>query len=125
MKEIIINRWMFLLRAVLQAKKEHHLMGILLVLWVVVTLFFSSPELSAGINQSIPLMVVLSMITYLILMEISLWLFNRFLMRMGCPPIEEMVLKFKELGEWQQLIFLWACYALVLLAGAICLSAIL
>jgi len=125
MKEIIMNRGMFLLRGFMQAKKEHHLMGILLLLWVTVTLWFSSPEMSAGINQSVPLMVVLGLITYLLLIEISVWLLNRFLLRMGCPPIAEILLKLKELAEWQQLIFLWACYALVLLAGAICLSAIL
>lgn len=125
MKEIMINRGMFFLRAFMQAKKEHHLMGVLLVLWATITLLFSSPEMSAGINQSVPLMVVLSLITFLILMEVSLWLLNRFLMRMGCPPIEEIVLKFKDLAEWQQLIFLWACFALVLLAGVICLAAIL
>jgi hypothetical protein len=125
MKEIIINKGLFFLRGIIQAKREHHLMGILLVLWVVVTLFFSSPEMSAGINQSIPLLVVLGLITYLILLEISWWLFKRFWDRMGCPPINGLVLKFKDLQEWQQLSFLWASYALLLLAGAICLAAIL
>jgi hypothetical protein len=125
MKALIMNKGMFLLRGMLQAKKEHHLMGMLLVLWVLVTLFFSSPEMSAGINQSIPLLVVLALITYLVLLEMSCWLFNRFLIRMGYPPMEAMVLQFKELQQWQQLSFLWASYALLLLAGVICLAAIL
>jgi hypothetical protein len=125
MREIIINRGIFLLRGFMHAKKEHHLMGVLLVIWVIISLLFSSPELSSGINQSVPLMVVLALITYLILMEMSLWLLNSFLIRMGCPPIDKIVLKFKDLEEWKQLIFLWACYALVLLAGAVCLAAIL
>ncbi|MBB5436913.1 hypothetical protein HDC92_000577 [Pedobacter sp. AK017] len=125
MKELIINRGLFFLRAMMQAKKEHHLMGILLVMWATVTLFFSSPEMSAGINQSIPLLVILGLITYLLLLEMSWWLFNRFLSRMGYPPVEAMVLQFKELQQWQQLSFLWALYALLLLAGAICMAAIL
>ncbi|MBB5441207.1 hypothetical protein HDC92_004914 [Pedobacter sp. AK017] len=125
MKELIISRGMFFLRGMMQAKKEHHLMGILLVLWAGVTLFFSSPEMSAGINQSIPLLVVLGLITYLLLLEMSWWLFNRFLIRMGYPPIDAMVLHFKELQQWQQLSFVWASYALLLLAGTTCLAAIL
>lgn len=125
MKELLINRGIFFLRSIAEAKKEHHLLGLLLVLWVMISLFFSSPEMTAGINQTIPLLVVIGLITYLILLETSLWLFNRFLERMGYPSIQEMVLQFKQLEEWQQLIFLWASYALVLLAGMACIATIL
>ncbi|SMC88902.1 hypothetical protein [Pedobacter africanus] len=125
MKELLINRGIFFLRSITQAKKEHHVLGLLLVLWVAISLFFSSPEMTAGINQTMPLLLVIGLLTYLILLETSLWLFNRFLIRMGYPSLQEMVSQFKQLEEWQQLIFLWASYALVLLTGTACIATVL
>ncbi|MNL58094.1 hypothetical protein D3C87_1817040 [compost metagenome] len=80
--------------------------------------------MSVGINQSIPLMVVLSLITFLLLLELSWWLLQRFWMRVGLPGMDKMVLQFEDLQVWQKLVFLWASFALVLLVGLGCIMAV-
>ena len=107
-----------------EVKKEHRLFGLLMIVWSGITTFLSSPEMSVGINQSIPLMVVLSLITFLLLLELSWWLLTRFWLRVGLPGMDKMVLQFEDLQVWQKLAFLWASFALVLLVGLGCIVAV-
>ncbi|MBB5441288.1 hypothetical protein HDC92_004995 [Pedobacter sp. AK017] len=125
MKDLNIKYWgMNLINLVNEVKKEHRLVVVLMLLWSVITNVFSSAEMSAGINQSVPLMVVLSLITFLLLLELSWWLLNRLWQRVGLPGIESMVLHYKEMELWQQIAFFWASFALCVLVGLGCLAAV-
>jgi hypothetical protein len=124
MRQILIKRGLYLLELLMGVKKEHRLLGMLMVLWVLVTVFWSSPEMSTGINESVPLMVVLGLISLLVLLEMAWWVFNRFWLRVGLPGIEVMAIYYRRMEVWQQVMFYWASFALVLLAGVGCLAAI-
>ena len=102
MKELIMNRATYVLNLLNEIKKEHRLMIVLMLLWSAVTNLFSSPEFSAGINQSVPIMIVISLITFLILLYLSWWLLERLWERIGLPGIGNMVLHFKKIRIWQQ-----------------------
>jgi hypothetical protein len=124
MKTLIINRGLHLLNLLMGVKKEHRLLMVLMVLWGVVTRFWSSPEMTAGINESVPLMVVLALIGFLILLELCWWLLNRFWNRVGLPGLEVLVFYYRRMEVWQQVMFYWASFALLLLAGVGCLAAV-
>jgi hypothetical protein len=124
MRQILIKRGLYLLELLMGVKKEHRLLGVLMVLWVLVTMFWSSPEMSTGINESVPLMVVLGLISLLVLLELAWWVFNRFWLRVGLPGIEVIAIYYRRMEVWQQVMFYWASFALVLLAGVGCLAAI-
>ncbi|RZK80549.1 MAG: hypothetical protein EOO92_07465 [Pedobacter sp.] len=79
---------------------------------------------AAVIDQSIWMLILLSIISFLMVMGISWWLFNRFLFNMGLPAVGHLVLQFKDLQLWQQLGFYYASFALLVLAGVGALSAI-
>lgn len=125
MKELLLSRAGYALNLLNEIKKEHRLMLVLLLLWGLVTHWFSSPEFSAGINQSVPIMIVIALITFLILLYLCYWLLERFWQRTGLPGIEIMVLQFKKLNGWVQLGFYWLCFALLILAGLGCLAVVL
>jgi hypothetical protein len=124
MKTLIINRGLYLLNLLMGVKKEHRLLVVLMVLWGVVTRFWSSPEMTAGINESVPLMVVISLISFLILLELVWWLLNRFWLRVGLPGLEVLVIYYRRMEVWQQVMFYWVSFALLLLAGVGCLAAV-
>ena len=107
-------------------KKEHALLGGLLALWGV------SPELvrlvdsTAGyVDQSIWLLVVLSLISFMMVVGLCWWLLQRFWTSMGLPRIGRMVMGFKDLEVWVQLGFYLACFALLVFAAVGCLAAVL
>ena len=107
-------------------KKEHALLGGLLALWGV------SPELvklidsTAGyIDQSIWLLVVLSLISFMMVVGLCWWLLQRFWTSMGLPQIGRMVTGFKEMELWVQLGFYLGCFALLVFAAVGCLVAVL
>lgn len=125
MKALLLSRAGYALNLLNEIKKEHRLMVVLLLLWGLVTNWFSSPEFSAGINQSVPIMIVIALITFLILLHLCYWLLERFWQRAGLPGIEIMVLQFKKLSGWVQLGFYWLCFALLILAGLACLAVVL
>lgn len=125
MKELLMSRANYVLSVLNEIKKEHRLVMVLMMLWSVVTHFFSSEEFSAGINKSVPIMIVIGLITFLILLYLSWWLLERFWERVGLPGIGTMVVQYKEMLIWQQLGFYWLSFALVLLAGLGCLAAVL
>ncbi|WP_084237600.1 hypothetical protein [Pedobacter africanus] len=125
MKTIDIKHWgMNLIGFLNEAKKEHRLFVLLMLIWGGITSFLDNPEMTTGINQSVPLMVVLSLVTFLLLLELSWWLFIRFWLRMGLPGMDRMVLHFEDLQVWQKLAFLWASFCLVLLVGLGCVVAV-
>jgi hypothetical protein len=125
MRTILINRGIQLWNLLNGVKKEHRLVLSLMVLWSVVTEFFSSEEISTGINQSVPIMIVLSLISFLVLVHLCWWLLQRFWVGVGLPGLGSMVLQFSSLELWKQLGFFWLSFALLLLTGLGCLAAVL
>jgi hypothetical protein len=126
MKDLNIKYWgLNLLNLIYEIKKEHRLMIVLMLLWSIITHVFSSPEFSAGINQSVPIMIVIGLMTFLILLYLAYWLLERFWQRVGLPGIGSMVLQYKDLKIWQQLGFYWLLFALLLFLGLGCLAVVL
>ena len=76
--------------------------------------------LDAGIWQ----LLLLGLLCYVALLQISWWLLYRFWLGLGLLNLTDMVLRFKQLTSWQQLRFFWASFALLFLAGIACLAAI-
>jgi hypothetical protein len=107
-------------------RKEHALLGALLGLWGI------SPELvhwldsTAGyIDQSIWMLVVLSLISFMMVVGLCWWMLDRFWTSMELPRIGRMVTGFKEMELWVQLGFYLGCFALLVFAAVGCLAAIL
>ncbi|MES2455598.1 MAG: hypothetical protein V4594_08665 [Bacteroidota bacterium] len=125
MKKIVLNGSVDLWNLLIGIKKEHRLVLVLMGIWGMVTRFWSSPEMTVGINESVPLMVVLGLISFLILLELVWWLLNRFWLRLGLPGLEVLVIYYRRMEVWQQVMFYWASFALLLLAGVGCLTTVL
>ncbi|WP_316812618.1 hypothetical protein [Pedobacter heparinus] len=126
MKDLNIKYWgLNVLNLIYEVKKEHRLMIVLMLLWSIITHVFSSPEFSAGINQSVPIMIVIGLMTFLILLYLAYWLLERYWQRVGLPGIGSMVLQYKDLKIWQQLGFYWLSFALLLFLGLGCLAVVL
>jgi len=125
MKTLIISRLTQTLHLINDVKKEHHLMLALMVLWGIITNLFSSPEMSTGINQSVPIMIVIALITFLILLYLCWWLLERAWQRVGLPGVRVMVLQLRKMSVCEQLGFYWLSFALLLLVGLGCLATIL
>lgn len=77
-----------------------------------------------SIDQSIWLLVVLSMICFLLIIALAWWLLNRFILVSALPAFGTLVSQFNTLSLWQQLSFYWASFALLLLAALLSLVAI-
>jgi len=98
---------------------------VLLLLWSVAPVVLQHFDKTSGsIDQSIWLLVILGMISFLLLVALSWWLLQHFWTMMGLPKLNIMVSQFKTLALWQQLSFLWGSFALLLLAATGCLAAI-
>lgn len=106
---------------------EYVLLGIIAVL-----LWFSAPKLfvlpngnSEEIATSIGLMLLLSLISFSLVLGLTGVLLYRFWLRLGLPALEDMVLGFKTLELWEQLKFAIALFALLLLGAIGVLTAVL
>lgn len=98
---------------------------VLLLLWTLAPVLLQRIDQTAGsIDQSIWLLVILSMISFLLLVALSWWLLHHFWTMLGLPNLSYLVSQFKTLALWQQLSFLWGSFALLLLAAMGCLVAI-
>ena len=81
-------------------------------------------ETAAGVDQSIWLLIILSLSTFLLLSALCWWLLQRFWLSAGLPPLKIMVSQFDTLSLWQQLGFYLASFSLLLVAASVCLNAI-
>lgn len=105
--------------------KQHFLFLFLLLLWCFAPPLLHSIDETAGtIDQSIWLLILLSLISFLLVTSLCWWLLQRFWSTLGLPLLSDMVSQFKTLPSWQQLGFYWASFALLLVAASVCLSAI-
>ena len=97
----------------------------LLVLWTTASKWLHHIDgTAAGVDQSIWLLVILSMIVFLLLTALCWWLVHCFWIVAGLPPLSNMVSQFHTLKLCQQLGFYWACFAALLLAASLCLGGI-
>jgi len=114
------------LASVSGVKKEHALLGGLLALWGVSPELVRLADSTAGyIDQSIWLLVVLGLISFMMVVGLCWWLLQRFWTSMGLPQIGRMVSGFKEMELWAQLMFYLGCFALLVFAAVGCLAAVL
>ncbi|WP_316813863.1 hypothetical protein [Pedobacter heparinus] len=102
-----------------------------LVALIMLLLWFTAPKLMmlgdgtmGQIDQSIWLLVLLALISFLIVTGLCWWLLQRFWTVIGLPGLGMMVLQFNSLQLWQQLGFYFASFGLLLWAAVGCLSAI-
>ncbi|WP_316813549.1 hypothetical protein [Pedobacter heparinus] len=125
-RDLNIKYWgMNLINLVNEVKKEHRLFGLLLFLWLAIPELIKWIDQTAGyIDQSIWLLIVLSLICFLMVVGLCWWLLNRFWMSLGLPELGELVLDFREMKLCVQLGFYFGAFALLLLAAVGVLGAV-
>jgi hypothetical protein len=97
----------------------------LLSIWFSAQIWMRSIDpLSAITDQSIWLMVILSMVVFLLILALCMWLLDQVLLKTGLPSLLTMLSQFKTMMLWQQLAFYLSFFALLLMAASACLIAI-
>lgn len=98
--------------------KSLSLLLVLLLIWGLAPGLIRLADATAGnIDQSIWLLVLLSMISFILLAGLSWWMLQRFWLSIGLPSIPFMVSQFHTLSLWQQICLFWASFALLLLVS--------
>ncbi|EDM37883.1 hypothetical protein PBAL39_15699 [Pedobacter sp. BAL39] len=98
---------------------------LMLLLWFSAPGYLREMDSSTGtVDQSIWLLILLSIMTFLLLIGLCWWLLQRFLLATTLPSIGTMVSKFNLLSIWEQYMFYLASFALLLLAALFSLLAI-
>jgi hypothetical protein len=82
-------------------------------------------QTAALVDAGIWQLLLLSLLSFTSITLLSWWLLQQYWLKLGLPPIGLMVLQFKNLVIWQQLVVYWASYALLVLAGVTTLLAVL
>jgi len=104
----------------------HYLFISLILLWGFGPLCLQILDDTAGsVDQSVWLVVVLGLICFMLVASICWWLLEHFWKQMGMVPVTLLVLRFNTLTLWQQVIFYWASYALLVFTAIGCLAVIL
>ncbi len=113
-------------RSIYEALKIALLLTILALLWPFAQqMVFNSDETAGYIDPgSMVQLLLMSLITFIVIVVLSGWLFKRFLAAQNLPGMGIMVLQFRKLELWQQLGFYWASFALLLLAAAMSVMAV-
>ena len=106
---------------------EGYLLGTILVLtWFTVPRLLRYFDSTVGVvDQSIWMLVVLSLLSFLMVVGMSWYMVSWSWKSLGLPDVRVMVLQFKDLELWVQLGFFFASFALLVLAGVGALSAVL
>ncbi len=81
-------------------------------------------QTAAGIDQTIWLLIILSLIAFLLVTALCWWLLERFWLMAGLPQFSTLVSQFYTLSPWQQLVFYLSSFALLLVAASVCLAGI-
>lgn len=105
--------------------KPEILLIILLLIWFAGPLLLSKIDPTIGsIDQSIWLLILLGLITFLLIIALCLWLLQTIWEKAKLPELKSIILKFNQLSSCQQLNFVYASFALLLLAAMGCIAAI-
>lgn len=100
-------------------------LGLLLLLWPLLQRVIQFGDETVGyLDPNIWLLILLSFITFLMMVSWVWWFLYRYWVTFGLPTVRNMVLEFNELELWQQLGFFYLWFALLLMAGVGCLIAI-
>ena len=100
------------------------LITVLVLTWFFMPLLLRRIDPTTGsIDQSIWLLILLSVICFVLMTAISWWVLKQSWSLLGLPPFNKMVSQFNTLQVWQQLSFYWVSFFLLLLAALGCLSA--
>ncbi|WP_285009553.1 hypothetical protein [Pedobacter faecalis] len=98
----------------------------LVLIWPLVQRMVLALDVRSGyVDPGIVVLIVISMLCFLMVIGMSLWLLKGFLIYLGLPSPGVLALKIKEMDVWVQLSFYLACFALLLFAGVGCLAAVL
>jgi len=102
------------------------LLVVLSLLWPLAQQMVLSYDETAGYISpgSVFLLMLVSVVSFLVMVLVSVWLLHRFLVALSLPGLGIMVLQFKKLELWQQVSLYWASFFLLLLAAVACLLAI-
>lgn len=100
------------------------LLFLILVWWMTNRSMYDMSSDATGIDESIWLLIILSMISYLLLAGLCWWLLQTIWTQLGLPDLQHMVSQFNTLTLCQQLSFFLASFALQLFIAMGCLSAI-
>lgn len=93
--------------------------------WQLLPIFLTIGDATVGmVDAGIWQLLLFGLITWLLLVLLSVSLFGLFLRKLALPSISNMVSQFNDLSSWYQLGFYWASFALLLLAGVGCLAAV-
>jgi len=102
------------------------LIGLLALLWSPLQRMVQFQDVTAGfLDPTIWLLILLSIGVFLVLLTLVWYLANYYWLAFGLPERNWMVLQFNRLDAWQQLKFYYGVFALLLLAGIGCLTAVL
>jgi hypothetical protein len=105
--------------------KPQHLLIALVFIWLVFPVWLHSTDPTAGyIEQSTWLLLVMSIITFILVVGLCWWLLRQFWTIAGLPEFNELIIKFNHLTSCQQLSFFFASFALLILAAMSCIGAI-
>ena len=100
-------------------------LGMLIIIWLIFPVWFRSKDPTAGfIEQNTWLLIVLSLITFMLVIALCWWLLRQFWTMAGLPDFNKLILKFNHLTSCQQLSFFFASFALLILAAMSCIDAI-
>ncbi|RYF26685.1 MAG: hypothetical protein EOO42_00935 [Flavobacteriales bacterium] len=95
------------------------------VLWQGLPFLLSSLNAEVGLlDNGIWQLLLFALISFMIMLTISMLLFRWLLSWLGLPTINMMVLQFKNLQLWQRFVLYWALFALLFLGGLLSLAAI-
>ena len=120
-----ISTVQFAVNSIFKSLEPVMLFIFLLVLWCFAPGWLRRIDETAGsVDQSIWLLVLLSMISFLLVCTLSWWLLQHFWSVLGLPTIHHMVSQFNSIPLCYQLSFYLASFALLLLAALGCLMAI-
>jgi hypothetical protein len=109
---------LFRIKALLKGIDTFAVFLLLLATWFFAPGWLRQVDGTVGsIDQSIWLLVVLSLISFMLITALCWWLLKRFWLVSGLPPIGTMVSQFNTLKLWQQLGLYLLSFALLLLAA--------
>ncbi|MNL31880.1 hypothetical protein D3C87_1536950 [compost metagenome] len=106
--------------------EQYLLLAIGLLLWFTAPKLMRFADQTTGtIDQSIWLLVLLAVISFMLMVGLCWWLLKRAWISLGLPELRVLIMDFKQMELWQQLSFWLASFALLLLAGIGALVAVL
>ncbi|TCC94197.1 hypothetical protein EZ428_05305 [Pedobacter frigiditerrae] len=108
-----------------------HILPFVAILLAAAVSWQGLPFLLTSLNTEVGLLdngiwqlLLFALISFLLLLGISILLFRWLLSWLGLPTINMMVLQFKNLQLWQRFVLYWALFALLFLGGLLSLAAI-